>query len=300
MAQTFLGYNVPAIAAELDALQPVYPGISPFDAFSVVFKGADMPVGIQSVVIPIATYPTASLSQLSGPVFMDATTTGITVTLDDDTGVLYKFNNVEAHNLGIPLLVKTFLQPAIYGIERSLLSASLAAGIGGINSSSLHVPAVTSFSGSTVAQIGGALAAANIKPEFIMASNASFWNLIGDLSNRGNAAGADALLRGTGMNNPFGISIIGTNLLPSLTGSFGNNTVTAIAGQRGWAVLATALPDVTHANGEAFAYTSPRSNLSVLVEQYYDESRRAHVIGATVLFKAVAGVPGAAVAITTS
>jgi hypothetical protein len=299
MSQTFLGYNVASIAAELDALQPVYAGINPFDAFSVVFK--DMPTGVTTINVPVAQYPTGSSDQTDGPVFLNAISTGITITLDKDQGVLYKFNNVEAHNLGLPLLVKTFLQPAIYGTERTLLSASLSAGLSGLDASdtgSVRVGVANTFSGSTVAGIAGALSAANIKPDFILTSNAYFWGLISNLSSVGNAAGAQALMTGTGFNNPFGVSIIGTNLLPPMTGSFGTGNVVGIAGQRGWAVLGTSLPDVRHQNGEAFAYTSPRSGVTFLVENYYDESRRAHVIGATVLYKAVAGVPHAAVVIT--
>jgi hypothetical protein len=286
--QTFLGYNVDVIREEVLKVRTLTATHVPLGVFTTKFN--TVPDGVTTVTIPLPTYPTGSANQnpgSSGVTTFDAVANSVTVKIDTDTGVFYPFNPVEIQNNSLETIVQSFLSPAIYGVERTLLSASLGIGadIANFNSSSFKSSASAAVSASFITSLKAEMSTANINGEqFILWEPNRFWNLVSNLSSLGNAAGAAAIQNGDA-NNPFGVVIKECQTLPT------TNNLVGIGGVKTSIVLATAIPTVKHANGEAFIMTTP-AGASILVEQYYDEFRRQWLIGASVLYKAVKGVGG--------
>jgi hypothetical protein len=290
---TFLGFDVAALTAEINNIRTLKAKVSPLKAWTTVF--GDIPTGMTTMNIPLPVYPTGSADLTSGPVFQDVNSNTVAVVVNKDAGYLQKFNPLEVQNAGMPNLVRAFLEPAIYGCERTLMSASLSQAIANTSNatSSYRVTTGATFSASMVASIAGELSVANIPRDFILVEPTRYWGLISNLSSTGNQAGADAIRNGS-PNNPFGITVLESNLIPTMTGSTGIGTgnLVGLAGANSSVAIGTALPNVPHATGESFKYVAPDSGLTVLVENYFDESRRAWVIGASVLYGTATGVNG--------
>lgn len=289
MSTTYLGKDIASLTEELKNLQALRPRINDFQAFLTVFR--DVPEGVTTINVAVPVPITGSQDLSSGPVFYDVTSTGVSVTINRDTGLLAKYNPNEVQSYTLEQLA-SFLDQQIYGVERTFFSASLAQGLTNLHStSSYRVTSDAAFTSSAVPGIAADLANSNITPEFVMVNEAKVWKLVDDLSNKGNSAGAQAILTGA-PNNPYNVPILPSNLIPSLTGSAGVGTgnVVGISGQKGHVILATALPNVKHANGESFPFKSPRSGVTFLIENYYDESRRGWVMGPTCLWTVANGV----------
>lgn len=291
---TFLGWDIDALSAEVNNIRALKPAVTPFKVFTTVF--GDVPTGVTNINIPIPVYPTGSNNLSNGPVFNDATTTTVTVVCNNDAGYFQKFNPSEVQNAGLANLVKAFIEPSIYGVDRTIFSASMATVISNTSNvtSSVRLGTGNTFSSSAVTALASELGVNNIPAEYVLVETTRYWGLIADLASKGNQAGADAIRTGS-PNNPFGVAIFPSNLIPASSGSTGIGTgnVVGIAGSSAAVAVGTAIPNVKHANGEQFLYVSPDTGMSYLVEQYFDESRRAFVIGASLLYGTATGTNSA-------
>jgi hypothetical protein len=283
LTNTLLAWDAGVIQAELNkVLNPVIAKVTPFDAFATRFDS--VPSGNGTINVPIPTYPTGSSK--SGISIITASVTNAPVTLTNDYTVFYAFNPVEVQTSGLTNLVNTFIAPAIYGIEAQLQADAFAL-LASFPTSSVKPTTTAYFSSSAITAINADFSNSGINGDRVLVTNAAcYWALIDNLSSKGNAAGAAAIQSGS-PNNPFNMAIAEGQLLPSA------NNLVAFGGTKGGIIVATAIPPVIHPNGQSITITSPRSGLNVLVEQYYDESNRRWVIGASVVGNVVTGNTGA-------
>ena len=276
-SKTFLIWDVETVSTITDTLtQPPVAKPVPFNVFASNFSDLPSPSGIISIPVPV--YATSADDLSSGPVFTDAQPNNYQLTVNRDAGKFYKWNPAEAQQYGSEYIVKSYILPPIYAIDSTLNSASFAL-LNSFPTSSVKPATATAMSASTALQFKSAMGNAGINGDQFMVLNTSyFWNgLVNDLSNKGNSVGAAAVTNGS-PNNPFGMVTVEGQTLPTagnLVGFCGNKSAIAIG---------TAIPNVQHANGEQFVYKSPWTGVNYLVEHYFDESRRANVIGASVLY----------------
>jgi len=292
LTNTLLAWDAGVIQAELNkVLAPVAPKITPLSAFGAYFS--NVPSGTGTINVPIPTYPTASqLNAGSGITISNAVVTNAPITLSNDWYQFFGFNPVEVQSAGITNLVNTFIAPAIYAIESTITSASFALALANFSTSSIKATTSAYFSASAVTAINAELSKLGINGDRIMVLNSDYyWNgIINDLSKKNNQAGADAIASGT-PNNPFRTTISEGAILSSQFGSatVGSGSFIGFAGTRGGIVVGTAIPQVVHTNGQSLVLQSPVSGMYVLVEQYYNEYLRQHIIGASVVGNVVKG-----------
>lgn len=284
LSNTLLAWDAGVIQAELNkVLNPVISKVTAFDAFATKFE--NIPSSTGTINVPIPTYPTGA--DKNSFTITNGAVTNATITLTYDYTKFYAFNPAEAQSSGLTNLVKTFIAPAIYGIEAQLQADAFAL-LSNFATSSVKPSAAVSCSASAVIGINAALSAAGINGDRVLVLNSSnYWNgLIADLSNKNNVIGANAITNGS-PNNPFGMLVSEAQLLPTTANLVG------FAGTKGGIIVGTAIPQVIHPNGQALVIQSPASGLNVLVEQYYDEANRRFVIGASVVGNVAVGNTGA-------
>lgn len=275
-SKTFLIWDVESVQTVIDNLtQPPVSKPTPLSVFASQFTALPTPSGI--VNIPVPTYPTGADDLTSGMVVTDAQETTYQLTVNRDAGKFYAFRPAEAQQFGAEYIVKSFLAPAIYAIDATLNSASYAL-LPSFATSSVKPATTTAFSSSVMTSLNAGMSAAGINGErFAVLNSGNFWALIDDLSKKGNSAGAAAILSGN-PNNPFATATVEAQLLPTV----GN--LVGFCGNKGGIAVGTAIPDVQHATGEKFVYKSPWTGVNYLVENYYDETNRKHIIGASVVY----------------
>ena len=284
LSNTLLAWDAGVIQAELNkVLNPVIGKITAFDAFATKFD--NVPSGTGTINVPIPSYPTGS--NKNNFAVIGGTVTNQPITLSNDYTVFYAFNPAEAQASGLTNLVRTFIAPAIYGIEAQLQADAFALLTNFVTSSVKPATAV-GCSSSAIIAVNADLSNAGINGDRILVLNSSYyWNgLMADLSNKNNAAGAIAIQTGS-PSNPFGMLVAESQLLPTTSNLVG------FTGTKGGIIVGTAIPMVQHPNGQSVTITSPASGLNVLVEQYYDEANRRFVIGASVVGNVALGNTGA-------
>jgi hypothetical protein len=275
--QTLLLQNVEALQTVIDTMTaPALNKPTPLSVFSTRFSDLPTPSGIIS--IPVPTYPTSADDLSSGMVVTDINSTLYQLTVNRDAGKFFAFRPAEAQQYGAEFIVQSFIAPAIYAIDATLNSGSFAL-LNNFATSSVKCATANSFSASAAIAVNAEASSNGINGDrFLVLNSPYFWSgLVNDLSQRGNTVGAAAVTNGS-PNNPFNTVTVEAQLLPTA------NNLIGFYGNASGIVLGTAIPDVKHANGEAMIYKSPWTNINYLVENYYDEYRRQHLIGASVIW----------------
>lgn len=282
-SKTFLIWDVAAVSDAIDAItKPPVSRPTPLNAFSTVYSELPTPSGI--INVPVPTYPTGADSFASGVVITDAQETTYQLTVNNDAGKMYAVRPGEIQQYGLEYIVKSYLAPAIYAIDATLNSASFAL-LSTFVTSSVKPATSTAFSSSNMTALNVQLSNAGINGDrFCVLNTAYYWNLVNDLSNKNNQVGADAVVNGSA-NNPFKMTTLEAQLLPSLSNLVG------FVGTKNAIALGTAIPQVVHPNGNQFVYKSPWTGIPYLVEDYYDESNRKRVVGASVIYGAASVNP---------
>jgi len=276
---TINAFNANLIEAELSKVTNAVIGqVTPFSAYTAKFSDVQSATG--TINIPIPVYSTGS--GVNSFTIDDATATTKTINLSNDYTKFYAFNPVEMQNGGLQYLVTAFVKPAVYAIEAQLQSDAFAL-LTNFATASIKPATATACSSSVVTALNAALSTAGINGERKLVLNSSyFWTgLMDDLSKKGNQAGADAIRSGS-PNNPFNMGVYEAQLLPTA----GN--LVGFTGTAGGIIIGTAIPQVVHANGEQAVITTP-SGLNVLVEKYFDESKRKYVVGCSVVGNVAVG-----------
>jgi hypothetical protein len=284
-SNTILGFDIADIQTELqNVTTPVIQNITPFDAFESRFFNVPSPNG--TIVVPLIGYTTGSQTNTGTGTLTYGTATATSVTLSglQDWYQIIPFNPTEVQTAGIVNLAR-YIDSAMYSIDSQALSASYAVAAN-FATSSVH-PASGSSATFGIAQgiaINADLSKKGINGRRILALNYDYyWNgLLADLATKNNTAGAQAIQSGS-PNNPLGMLTVESQFAFA-----GTNTV-GLTGTKGGIILGTAIPNVVHANGTAAVLISPRSGMPMLIEQYFNENTRQHMIGASVLGQAAAG-----------
>ena len=280
LSNTLLAWDAAVVQAELDkVLAPVASKVTPFAAFAARFD--NIPSATGTVNVPIATYSTGS--NVNNHVITNAVVTTKTLTLSNDYTWFFAFSPAETQASGLSNLVNTYVAPAINAIEAQLQGEAFAL-LSNFATSSVKPAIAASASLAQFIALNADLSNAGINGERILVLNSNyFWNgLIADLASKNNSAGATAIQTGDA-NNPLGMKVSEAQTLPTTSNLVG------FAGTKGGIIVGTAIPNVAHSNGQSIVVTSPASGLSVLVEQYFDEANRKHVIGASVVGNVAVG-----------
>lgn len=294
--QTILGKDIDGIQAELNKIVGVRPNLNVIKKLGAQLN--NVPKGTTTVNLPYPSFPTGSVSLTSGVVVFDQTANNITLALSNDNGYFVGFNMTEVQQYDLPTLTTDYVATSVYGVDRTLLSASLEQIVkaGNFNTASNWKGAAAACSQSALIElISEAETTYNLDPANIVVGLKSsyYWALVNSIAGNGNQAGADALRSGS-PNNPFGVPVMNIPTMPSI-----GNSVGFIA-QRGATILATAIPSVQHSTGESGIIVSPNTEVPMLFEYYFDDYRRKWLIGASCVWASSKGVANSALVIVSS
>jgi hypothetical protein len=286
VGSTFMAWDIAVIQARLNELiTPATQKPTALNAFSTYFSDIPAPSGIISV--PLVTYPTSADSLNNGMVSTSATASVASLTVNNDIGKFFPFNPADAQQFGLDNLLKTWIQPAMYACDRTVSSASMAVALNGANfaTASVKAPNSSSFNVALTGRLQAELSTAGINGERIaVLSPTYYWGLITDIASKGNAAGAAALQSGS-PNNPLGLVVVEGQDMPALPAdTAATSSIVAVIGNKAGVAVGTAIPNVVHSNGSSVVLKSPSTGVNYLVEQYYDESNRRHLIGCSVIY----------------
>jgi hypothetical protein len=222
-----------------------------------------------------------------GVTINNASATSAQLTLNKDYGNHYQFVPAEVQQYGLGYAIDSWIRPAIYGCDRFLVSQSLAVALTGGNfpSASIKFPTSASFTPNGAGQLNAALSKQGINGKrFSVLVPDYFWAAQSSVAVLGNQAGADSIYNT--LSSLYKMSIVEGADLPDITGldTAGTASIVGFAGNGAGIAVGTALPPVLHPSGEMFPYTSPWTGVTYLVEHYYDEHSRAHIIGASFIY----------------
>lgn len=287
LSNTLMAWDAGIVQSEINnVLNPVAAKITAFGAFASRFANIQASNG--TINVPIPTYATGSSTGTGGTIIIsNGVTTNAQLTLANDWYQYYAFNPVEAQSSGLSNLIQTFVAPAIYAVEATILSASLAVVATNFSTSSLCKPPIAA-SGS-LAQFINLNAdlsnnGINTGDRILCLLSSYYWQgLMQDLSNKNNSAGANAIQSGN-PNNPLGmvVSEVSPTYLPSV------NNLVGFGGTKGGIIVGTAIPNLIHGTGTSMVVTSP-NGIPMLLETFVNDNTRQWVIGASVVGNAVKG-----------
>ena len=282
----FMGWDIDVVRQQIDDLMtPAVVSPSPLKAFSSYFAQLPIPSGV--INVPIQTWPSTANSNAGGVTINAATASSAQLTLNKDYGNFYAFNPAEVQQYGLGYAINSWIRPAIYGNDRYLVSASLAVAVNGSNyaSASAKFGNSGSFTPAGAAKLNSEMSKQGINGQrFALLVPDYYWNIQSSVAVLGNQQGAEALLNR--INGAYKMNILEGADLPDITGvdTTLTSSLVGIAGNGAGIAVGTALPQVKHPAGEMFAYTSPWTGVTYLVESYYNEYLRTNMIGASFIY----------------
>jgi hypothetical protein len=283
---TFMSWDVAVIQARINELNPpatLKP--TPLKQFSTLFSELPSPSGI--INVPINNYSSTADSG-TGLTVSPVSASTVSLIVNQPITKFAGYNVVEVQQYGLDNLINNQILPGIYACDRTLVSASLAVALNAANfsTSSLKLPNSSSVDITAIGNIQSAMSNAGINGNrFGVFAPTYYWGAVSNIAKTGNAAGAAALQAGS-PNNPMGMSVYEAQDLPPLpVNTAATSSIAGFVGVGSAIAVGTALPLVSHANGQAVPITSPWTGVTYLMENWFDENvTRQHIMGPSLIY----------------
>ena len=284
MANTIGGINLAQIAQEsLKTLVAESPLLA---AFSTDFSAGVADAG-ESISTRVANSVTA-VDASAGYDATDVTSTAKTITLSSHVHFTSAFTDLEVSRGGYSLLERTFARPAVYAVMNKM-TGSVMELITAANFSANTIVASADFDSNDVADIAGALSAANVSrnERSLILGSAYHTALAKDDSVKSALAfGSSSAIQDGRVARLAGLDVYEYSAVPA-----NSQNLVGFACNKEALLVASRQPSLpANFSGQVESVTAP-NGLTIQYRTWYENKEGKHYITATLIYGVAVGVP---------
>lgn len=290
MANSLGGVNLTVIAQEI--LPVLQARLAPIGLYTTDFSSEVATLG-SAVSTRVATAMTAiDYSRANGYAAQNSTSSVYTVTLDKHKHFTIGWDDSEVGNASLPVLQRTFIQPAVNAICNAVQSDMLALITTAYPSCYSASYGSFGFAGITTCAKVLDNSGSNAPRAALLGTNL-FYDVLDDIKGL-YTVGAEALRQG----QVGTLGNVATALVP--TSTFGGTGLAGFCGGKDALLIASRLPGVPSGNIQVETVTDPVSGFSVQLRQWYSADQGMWKVTAVAIYGVLRGNTSSGVRIITT